>query len=191
MAANQTLTDELPHLWLFSDARNDSALEQAMDRLPVGSALVYRHYHLDAAARHSRFDALSRLAQKLGHIVILSGEGEQALAWGAAGIYGPAQRLGQRLGQDKTLLRCAAAHDLAEVRLANQARADAVFLSPVFATRSHEGAKTLGIRGFKALAAAAHMPVIALGGMTEQTAKMLNWPRWGAIDGLALMPPLT
>jgi thiamine-phosphate pyrophosphorylase len=29
------------------------------------------------------------------------------------------------------------------------------------------------------------MPVIALGGMTAEHAKALDWPRWAAIDGLS------
>ena len=38
--------------------------------------------------------------------------------------------------------------------------------------------------GFRVLAQQSPVPVIALGGMTYERAEMLDWPRWGAIDGL-------
>jgi thiamine-phosphate pyrophosphorylase len=58
-------------------------------------------------------------------------------------------------------------------------------LSPVFPTRSHPGAATLSIARFRELAALSTIPVIALGGMTPERARDLDWPRWAAIDGLS------
>jgi thiamine-phosphate pyrophosphorylase len=163
----------LPLLWLLSDQRNDAELDAALRALPTGSGFVFRHYHLDPAARRARFDVLAALARALGHVVILSGAGD----WGADGHYGPPERLGAGL-------RLATAHDAGELQAASAARADAVFLSPVFPTGSHPGAKTLGVNGFHALARQSQVPVIALGGMTHERARELDWPRWGAIDGL-------
>ena len=48
----------LPTIWLLTDARNDAALEGILRRLPRGSGLVFRHYHLPAPQRRARFDAL-------------------------------------------------------------------------------------------------------------------------------------
>ncbi|MDP5103114.1 MAG: thiamine phosphate synthase [Erythrobacter sp.] len=171
----------LPELWLISDARNDAGLERALARLPRGSGFIYRHYHLDDAARLVRFDALAAAARASDHVVILSGSADLAQAWGADGIYGPPERLGKLPG----LLRLATAHDAREIALANRAQADGVFLSPVFPTRSHPGGRCLGVAAFHALAAHAAMPVIALGGMTPEHAHALDWPRWAAIDGLS------
>ena len=64
-------------------------------------------------------------------------------------------------------------------------RADAVLLSPVFATRSHPGGARLGPLRFRLLAAKSRAPVIALGGMNHHTARRLRSPRWAAIDGLS------
>jgi thiamine-phosphate pyrophosphorylase len=79
----------------------------------------------------------------------------------------------------------ATAHNGDEIAHAAQAGADGIFLSPVFPTASHPGAPTLGILGFRVLAQQSPVPVIALGGMTQKRAELLDWPRWGAIDGLA------
>lgn len=78
----------LPNLWLISDARNDAALEAALRRLPRGSGFVFRHYHLDPAARRVRFEALLRIARARGHVVVLAGIARPARRWGADGSYG-------------------------------------------------------------------------------------------------------
>ncbi|MEX0342944.1 MAG: thiamine phosphate synthase [Erythrobacter sp.] len=163
----------LPLLWLLSDARNDAGIEDALRALPRNSGFVFRHYHLDPDARCARFDELAAIARSLGHTVILGGTGD----WGADGSYGPPDTLG-------TGLRLATAHDGDEMRAAIEAKADAIFLSPVFATASHPDSATLGVHGFHVLAQQSPVPVIALGGMTYQRARELDWPRWGAIDGL-------
>lgn len=162
----------LPHLWLLSDARNDAALEQALRRLPRGSGFVFRHYHLPAPQRRARFAQLRRLARACGHAVLLAGTVAEARRWSADGNY----------GAEGTL---ATVHDLHELARANRSQAAAVLLSPVFPTRTHPGAATLGPLKFRLLAARSTKPVVALGGMTPGTARRLGWPRWAAIDGLS------
>ena len=105
-------------------------------------------------------------------MVILS----RASGWGEDGIYGS-----QRMSDGMWL---ATAHDGAEVAGAVRAGADGIFLSPVFPTASHPGAAHLGVHGFHVLAQQSPVPVIALGGMDYERANLLDWPRWGAIDGL-------
>lgn len=170
--------DALPDVWLVSDARNDAALERTLARLPRGSGLIFRHYHLPPEARRARFDRLARLARRRGHRVVLAGGAEQARRWGADGHYGarygaPSHGAG---------LWLATAHALRALRGAH--RADAVLLSPVFATRSHPGARTLGPLRFRLLAVRSPVPVIALGGMTRRGARRLGHAKWAAIDGL-------
>lgn len=175
------LRQTLPDLWLLSDARNDARLEATLARLPRGSGFIYRHYHLGNAARVARWYALRRIARARGHVTVLADSAQTALEWGADGIYGAARAL----CPTRDLLTLATAHDLADIGLANRARADLVLLSPVFPTRSHPGATALGPARFRRLADHALMPVIALGGMTARRAAHLDWPRWAAIDGLS------
>lgn len=177
-------TVQLPLLWLLSDARNDAALEAALHALPSRSGFVFRHYHLDSATRAARFEILAGAARARGHLVALADEAERAHRWGADAVYGPAERISRVDG----LLRLGAAHDGDELAGAARAGADAVFLSPVFPSRSHPGAGVLGVHGFHVLAQQSPVPVIALGGMTAARAVELAWPRWGAIDGLASPP---
>lgn len=170
----------LPAVWLVTDARNDSRLEAALARLPRGSGLIYRHYHLDTARRRARFARLKGLARRRGHWLVLSGTAREARAWGGDGAYGtPA-----RLAHGPAALRFVTAHSLAEIAAARRARADAILLSPVFATRSHPGARGLGPLRFRLLAARAGVAVIALGGMDAARARRIGAAHWAAIDGL-------
>lgn len=171
----------LPDLWLISDERNDAVLERALRRLPRGSGFIYRHYHLPPEQRLARWRVLLRLVRASGHVAILADSALTASEWGADGIYGAPRAL----YPTRDLLTFATAHSLRELAQANRARADAVLLSPAFATRSHPGAKALGPVRFRLLARHAEMPVIALGGLTSRMAHRLRWPRWAAIDGLS------
>lgn len=163
----------MPRIWLLSDARNDAVLEHVLRRLPKGSGFVFRHYHLPAAERRARFKALHRLCIARGIRVVLAGSARQAKAWGAEAAYGAGQHLGT-------------AHSLRELRQLG-ARAEAVLLSPVHATRTHPGAPYLGPVRFLLLAKASPVPVIALGGMNSKRARRLPVHGWAAIDGLSAL----
>jgi thiamine-phosphate pyrophosphorylase len=164
----------VPEIWLISDARNDGALEQALKRLPRGSGLIFRHYHLPEPERRARFKQLRRLARQYGHRLVLSGTARQARRWRADGAYGA------DLARGPALLRLVTVHSLRELRRAR--RADAVLLSPIFPTRSHPGGKVLGTLRWQSIAAHSPVPVIALGGMTARRARQLNTPLWAGID---------
>ena len=172
----------LPDLWLLSDERNDAQLEAALARLPRGSGFVYRHYHLPPARRIARWWALRELALARGHVLILADSALTAREWGAHGTYGAPLAL---YPQRASLIQVATVHSMREIAQANRKGPDAAMLSPVFATRSHPGGASLGPVRFRLLARMAQMPVIALGGMTGDTACRIDWPRWAAIDGLS------
>jgi thiamine-phosphate pyrophosphorylase len=190
----------LPALWLVTDARNDARLAEALARLPRGSGMIYRHYHLAPAARRARYEQLARIARRRGHTVVLSGTVREARCWKAHGVYCAPAHAGASAGgvvpnwvapgglrpppARGRALRLITAHSLREVAAARRARADALVLSPVFATRSHPGARTLGPLRFRLLAARAGAPVIALGGMDARRALWLGCAHWAAIDGL-------
>lgn len=169
-------------IWLISDKRNDAGLERALYRLPRGSGFIYRHYHLGDPQRWERFRKLRHVAKACQHTVILSDSAITAKEWGADGIYGSPRSLWPRR---EGLLHLATAHNLAELGLANRSGANGVLLSPIFPTNSHPGGEVLGPARFRLLAQHSSAPVIALGGMTKERARTLNWPRWAAIDGLS------
>lgn len=169
----------LPLLWLLSDERNDARLERALAALPEGSGFVFRHYHLAEPARLERYRELLEIAEARGHTVIVGGKFDLVGLAGCDGVYGASSTLAG------AGLRLATVHNAEERDAAENARVDGVFISPVYPTASHPDAATLGAVGFHMLAQGTSLPVIALGGMTAARAAELDWPRWGAIDGLS------
>lgn len=162
----------LPRLWLVTDERQGEALWAAIDRLPTGAGILFRHYSLSRSGRRALFEEVKRVARRRRLLVVVAGEplsgGDGAHNRRAAGI------------------RTASAHNLRELRAAERAGADLVFLSPVFATRSHPGRKPLGSRRFALIAHQAHVPVIALGGMDAARFRKLGGAYgWAGIDAWA------
>ena len=85
-------------------------------------------------------------------------------------------------------LRSAPVHSYAEIRKAERDGASLLFLSPVFATRSHPEAQPLGLARFAWLARRTPLPVIALGGMDEARGRRLasfGAYGWAGIDAWA------
>lgn len=68
-----------------------------------------------------------------------------------------------------------------------KAGADLVFVSPVFPTRSHPGAPSLGPAKAARIARAVGLPMIALGGMDARRFRRLRgrFQGWAAIDAWA------
>jgi thiamine-phosphate pyrophosphorylase len=117
-------------------------------------------------------------------MVAVAGDAVTARRWGAEAIYSPPVPAWQQ-HKSYRQARLVNIHDRYELAQARRNRADAVIISPVFPTRTHPGAATLGRRGFLILGRSATMPVIALGGMNRQRARGLRTYGWGAIDGLS------
>jgi thiamine-phosphate pyrophosphorylase len=170
-------SQRLPETWLFTDPRMGEALWGAIRRLPRGSGVVLRHYH--AADRTAVARRAAKLARRYGHMLVVAGDARLARAVGADGVHMPD---GGRPMRD---VITAASHDRAGLVRAQRAGAKLVFLSPVFPTRSHPGARTLGAVRFGLTARGAGIAVAALGGMTpKRYARMLalGAEAWGAID---------
>ncbi|AMK20985.1 MULTISPECIES: thiamine phosphate synthase [unclassified Sphingobium] len=177
---------KLPTIWLMTDERvGEAALLAAVARLPMGEAgVIFRHYRTPKAERRTLFDRVARIARSRRLVLMLGGTARQARGWGADGWHGR-----DRLGGGRALLHSMPAHDEPEMVAALRARADLVFLSTLFPTRSHVGARALGRVRFAALARLGNGPVIALGGV-----RAAHWPMlrgigaagWAAIDGLSV-----
>jgi thiamine-phosphate pyrophosphorylase len=159
----------LPRLWLMTDERQGERLWAALERLPRGAGVVFRHYSVPASERRPLFLKVRALCRRRGLILVAAGPAMP----GSRGSHG---RRGAGLVTWPV-------HNLREMRAAECAGADAVFLSPVHSTRSHPGERVLGERRFALLARRAKLPVIALGGMNaERFARLRGAYGWAGID---------
>lgn len=177
----------MPLIWLMTDERiSDAALLAAVARLPKGRAgIIFRHYRTEPGARRALFEAVRAIARRRRLVLMLAGAGaaRQAAAWAADGWHG---RDAHRTA--RPMRHSAPVHDAREMVAARRGRVDMVLLSPLFPTRSHPGAASLGRVRFAGLTRGATMPVVALGGVTARHGRMLRGigaVGWAAIDGLA------
>lgn len=170
----------LPFVWLMTDERLGDDLWSALAALPKGRAgIVFRHYATPERDRRMLFEAVRRIARVRRLMLILADTPRRARGWRAQGSH----------GRHHGALT-APAHSARELRAAERAGAALIFLSPVFATRSHAGAQPLGRVRFGLIAQQARRPIIALGGMTQARFAPLKSEKifgWAAIDGLT--PP--
>ena len=158
-------------------------LLRAVTRLPRGSAIIVRHYALPDDQRRTFFDRIRRAARRSDAQVLLAGDAALARSWRADGHHGRTPGFHNA----KPRLHSAPVHNHKELLAAIRAGADAVLLSPLFATRSHPGARPLGTARFAAIARRSSVPVIALGGVRphhRRLVRQLGAHGIAAIDGL-------
>jgi thiamine-phosphate pyrophosphorylase len=170
----------LPTLLLMTDERMGETLWSALESLPRGAGVVFRHYGLPAEERRALFDRVRRVTRRRQLILMLAGSPQQAAAWKADGVHGRSARRVAR-----PLLRSAPVHDRRELLAVRHA--DLRLVSPVFPTRSHPGAPALGPVRLGLMLGRSRTDIVALGGMTPRRAqalRSLGIMRWAAIDGL-------
>lgn len=163
----------LPGLLLMTDARRLPDPLVAVAHLPRGSGVILRHY--GDPAREALACKLARLCARRGLVLLVAGDGALAARIGARGLHLPEARAREirRFRRARpTWLITVAAHSWPALRAA--AGADAALLSPVFATRSHPGARPLGVLRFAALARRSPVPAYALGGIGAANLRRLK-----------------
>lgn len=166
----------LPRFFLFTDQVRLPDPTPLLHRLPKGAAIVLRHK--DAGKLEALARRIVPLAHQLGLKVLIAGDVRIALRLRCDGVH-----LSQRQARRGPLriqyfkpgfLVTAAAHDGMSLRGAAKAGAQAVMLSPAFATDSHPSTKPLGLLRFSRLTSLGDCAVIALGGVTPPSAKRLS-----------------
>jgi thiamine-phosphate pyrophosphorylase len=145
----------------------------AVRALPPGSLIIVRAR--DQKRRASLAMQLRPVAWARGLILLIADDPELARAIGANGLHLPEGRARQAAhwrAKNPAWLITVSAHSLRAALRATHA--DAVLLSPVFATGSHEDAPPLSPARASAIARSVPMPVFALGGVTAQNSVLLS-----------------
>ena len=158
----------------MTDERMGDRLWAALFRLPPGSGVVFRHYSLPLPERRALFRRVRRVAR--ARRLVLSVARPEGLGLGD-GVHGTAG------GGTLTW----PAHDRRQA-VAGARFGATLFVSPVFPTRSHPGAKALGPMRAAAIGRGLYVPLVALGGMTPRRfrqVRMLGFEGWAAIDELS------
>jgi thiamine-phosphate pyrophosphorylase len=156
-------------LWLFTDAQRLPDPLPAVARLPRGlCGVVFRHDGVPGRAALGR--RLARLCRARRLALVVAGDWRLAASLGA-GLH---LRGGHRpLGCPPGLPRTSSAHGVADLVRARRAGAALSFLSPLFATASHPGAKPLGPLRWGLAAGRSRGKTAALGGVDDGSLRLL------------------
>jgi len=141
-------------------ARASAALERGLKLIQV------REKGWPEARQRALAQTLVELARPYGAQVLLNGSGENARAWGCAGVHWTSAALAAATARPPDLLCSASCHTREEIAKAGALALDFALLGPVASTPTHPGASVLGWDGFAAAAAGASLPVFALGGLS-------------------------
>jgi thiamine-phosphate pyrophosphorylase len=164
-----------PICWLMTDERRGAGLWRDLARVPRGGGVIFRHYVTPPSERRALFERVRRIARSRGLILIRAGAVPMR---GEAGVHG-------RRGRG---LVTWPAHDRREALAGVRAGATVLLVSPVFATRSHPGARALGPGRAAAIARGLPVTVVALGGMDMRRwrrIRALGFEGFAAIDAWA------
>jgi thiamine-phosphate pyrophosphorylase len=162
----------------MTDGRLGEAMPMiAARRLPPRSAIILRSQALAGHDVMPLARQLRRIARARRHLLLWAGKRRPK------GFDGVHDRTGR--AQPGAGFVSRPVHDQRQALVARRRGADAVLISPLYATRSHAGAVTLGRAGFARLAGSSGAPAIALGGMTARRFAALRRSGahgWAAID---------
>jgi len=158
-----------PPLWLFTDQRRHPDLCAVVAALPRGLAgVVFRHD--GAPGRRELALRVARICRERRLALVVAGDWRLA-ARCHAGLH---LRAGRAPLAPRGLARVSAsAHGAAEIVRARAAGVAVIFVSPVFATASHPGARGLGATRWALLARLAPKRVAALGGIDGDSVRRL------------------
>ena len=160
----------------MTDERMGDSLFAAIEALPRGAGIVFRHHATSRAGRRALFEQVARMARRK-HLVLIRA-GAERLGRGEAGVHGKGRLT--RPG-----LRTWSAHSRAQAIAGRRAGADLLFVSPIYPTRSHPGAQALGPLRAAGIGQGLGLTIIALGGMDPaRFARLrgLGFQGWAAID---------
>lgn len=167
----------LPRRWLMTDPRLGN-LEAVVQCLPRGTGIIFRHYDLALRERRALFDRVRAIARKRRLMLVLAASPATAAGWNADGAH-------DRSPRPSRGIRTAAVHNNRDRMTAYRAGADLIFVSPVFATRSHPGSRPLGLARAGLVAGPMRHRTVALGGIDERRARalrVLGFYGWAGID---------
>ncbi len=165
--------------------------------MPKNSIIIIREYDLDLQSRYNFAKEIFNLRKNRQDIKILIGKDiHLALKLKANGIHFsdndiiPLKFL-QKKSFHKDFIFSFACHSEKSLKKAQKIKPNLVFLSPIFATTSHHGAKSFGSLKFVKIITQnknskyACLPIFALGGINKNNLKFIKKLKikgFGAID---------
>lgn len=185
-------SDAMPRLIFITDNKAQPFPEDIVAKLPEGSMVILRDY--DDENRYDLGKALSYICKARGIKFLVAGDLTLCLMLGADGIHLPEYMIGEAINIKKEhpdYIITASVHDVGGVQRAEEIGLYAVLLAPIFPTHSHpetfdKPSSTIGKERLSEICNAYDIPVYALGGINEKTAREIidtNIAGFAAIRG--------
>jgi thiamine-phosphate pyrophosphorylase len=154
--------------YYVTDRRRTEAVQTAQRMIAAGVDLIQiREKDLEAAALLDLAAAIVEAARASATRILVNDRLDVALASGADGVHLPANGLPAALVRPHIGLVGVSTHTLEEVRSAERDGADFVVFGPIFDT---PGKTAIGLAPLREACRAVRIPVLAIGGMTEENA---------------------
>jgi thiamine-phosphate pyrophosphorylase len=165
-------TAAVPNLIFMTDDERVRDPVGVCHRLPAGAIIICRDYnHPDRVGLSKR---LRRVTRELHQFLLVAGDEGLARQVDADGYHMPEHQLKNPPNLAAFGLVSAACHSRSAILQAQKLAVDFALVSPVFRTNSHPDVRPLGIHRLARLAAVSKVPLVALGGITEQNAAQLK-----------------
>jgi thiamine-phosphate pyrophosphorylase len=182
-------TASLPVLFAFSDEARYPNPMPLINRLPPGSGFIFRHYLFPERKRLAL--RVVKACRERNLLCFIAGDLKLCLHTAADGIHFPEHQLrrptyGLSHFKQQGGLVTAATHSLSSGLIAQKYGVDGVFVSPVFATKSHVDTIHLGLLRFAQITKQLNIPAFALGGVhISQTTRLKKSGAYG-LGGISL-----
>ena len=164
-------SQHLPTAFFMTDTARGTAPGHVA-ALPPGTAVIFRDYnHPD---RTNLAKAYQRACQQHGTMFFVAGDKQLAIDLNADGLHLPEHGVNdiEAIPAGRFIISTSC-HSKEAILRAAKAGADLAFLSPIFPTRSHPDAKTIGIEGLADALNISPIPIYALGGINQDSIKHL------------------
>ena len=161
----------LPPLLFFTDPERTPAPEADAARLPPGAGVVFRAFGRPDAVQQGR--RLAAICRARGLTLLAGADPALAQQIGAVGVHLPERLAGRARRLSRRWIVTVAAHSVRAGRGALAAGADAVVISPAFASNSPSAKPPLGPIRLALMVRAIGGPAYALGGVNAKSARRL------------------
>jgi len=171
----------------MSDPKRAPDVLAIVRSLPKGATFIYRHFGSDARENIAR--ELREITVTHNIQFLIGQDVKMAEKIGADGVHLPERALeqGRMLRREHpNWLLTGAAHSIQAVAQCEQHGLDAALLSPIFASESKSAGKPIGASVLADIVSKVNIPIIALGGISAETAPKLLGSGVAGMAGISM-----
>ncbi len=187
MVKHRMHKSDLPQVIFITDRERAPHWAEIITALPASSAVIIRDY--DHGEREAYARQIVELARRCGVKSLLAGDANLARKVEADGLHMPEHQLYRPMPpcHEFSLVTAATKSQKSRLRAAAMG-VDMVLCSPIFKTQSHSDANGMGAHRLSRLIKHSPLPVVALGGINNESLKKLDSigiAAFAAIDGFS------